>query len=253
MNYLVLFVLLFANSIVVLADSSTDKCFEALDALIARNSAKPAEVEKFRDDLTQLGMNCPKIPHIQHDLAVLYAKKQQWPAAIEYFEKSLTLDARAKQSYDALAKIYRFQAVRAYRDALQSNSPEPEPPNFDLQDSTITNFQSEAISICVRNNDSLREELKPLLGTWWRKTIIASGDCQTCFTEAYAAKRGESTMDRKPLNPSSSNAPYTLPDFMLMPVTDEIVAVVRTPAEQVLSLRIRQTSGGWRIYDERML
>ncbi|MCB1755910.1 MAG: tetratricopeptide repeat protein, partial [Gammaproteobacteria bacterium] len=87
--------------------------------------------------LEKLPTSCPEIPHIQHNLAVLHANEQDWATAIEYFQKSLILDERARQSHEALARIHRFQAVLAYREALQSNSPEPAAPSFDLQSSRI--------------------------------------------------------------------------------------------------------------------
>lgn len=113
-------------------------CLAQNDQLVNPNLPNE-QLESHLERWLSLSQECIAVPHILHNLGVINAKLEMWDAAAEYFKASLDNEPRAKQSYEHLSSIYRYQAVKAYRNALQSNNPAPKKPAFSYQKSNLQN------------------------------------------------------------------------------------------------------------------
>ncbi len=230
---------------------SIQVCLDRIDTFIA-TEPQHNESDTAIETLTKIADSCPGIPHLQHNLGVLKARNQQWEEAIEHFEASLALDPRAEQTYRSLGRIYRYRAVRAYRSALQSNSPEPAVPEFTLQDSSIRNFDD---SLKLRNDkdrQTIKRQIHPLLLRWWRFRAPGNESCRNCYAENRLPEKVESA-DPDSGEKVSLNTQSSLPDYFLHASVKGVHVIIRDQAGQVYDLNVAETHQGWRIMNEQVL
>lgn len=126
----------FSNTVTALESD----CLAQNDQLVKSRSPNE-QLESHLEAWLSLSQKCNAVPHILHNLGVVNAKLGFWNTATEYFKESLENEPRAKQSYEHLSSIYRYQAVTAYRNALQSNNPAPKKPVFSYQTSNLQNIK----------------------------------------------------------------------------------------------------------------
>ncbi|MCB1755909.1 MAG: hypothetical protein KDJ38_10330, partial [Gammaproteobacteria bacterium] len=111
----------------------------------------------------------------------------------------------------------------------------------------------ESIRDKTETAESLREALNPLLENWWRQTVLDKRNCPDCFTDSYAEIRERPVSGEKSDNTTLPETSPPLPDYLIVPAADDVLAIIRNPADRVYTLRILQTAAGWRIDDELLL
>lgn len=131
-----LFLLIYLLSLSVTVSADETDCLLQNDQLVKLNPLKGL-LEQHQQNWLSLSEKCPDSPYVLHNLGVVNAKLGLWDKAASYFKNSLESEPRSQQSYQHLSSIYRYQAVTAYREALQSNSPAPKKPSFKYQLSTL--------------------------------------------------------------------------------------------------------------------
>lgn len=154
---LFLLINLLGLSVTVRADE-TD-CLLQNDQLVKLNPLKGL-LKQHQQNWLSLSEKCPDSPHVLHNLGVVNAKLELWDKATSYFKESLESEPRSQQSYQHLSSIYRYQAVTAYREALQSNSPAPKKPSFKYQLSILQNTDKQVAS------PKQRSEQEALVENW---------------------------------------------------------------------------------------
>jgi tetratricopeptide (TPR) repeat protein len=241
-----LFFILLLSCNSVLASQSQSSCFDELDAFVKNTSqTSKANPSQALRSLKKMDLNCPHIPHIQHNLGVLSARMGDWTSAIGYFNKALALDERSQKTHDSLAKIHRYNAVLAYRVALQSNSPAPKQPKLQLLSSTSKNFIIKAKALNQQQRAALSGQLQPLLKRWWQ-SLQNNGHCLRCFTQDYLATQAT---DFAP----SQQTEQALPAYSLHTLGKHIVVVLRNNNQQVYSLGLIKNGTTWLINNEQLL
>lgn len=109
-----------------------------LDASVALASNEKGSAELIEKRLAALEDLCTDLPQIAHNRGVLAARADNWPDAIEHFQRSLKLDARASATHRHLQQIFEHRAAIAYSQVL--NTPVDVPaPVLELQRSTDQN------------------------------------------------------------------------------------------------------------------
>lgn len=103
---------------------------------------------------------CPDDAYLLYNTGIVFARQADWDNAVKYFQRSLEQDPLAAQNLKQLQKIYRYQAVRAYRTALDSHNPEPRKPEFEF-----IQPPSAEQSTSLQDNS----QLEKALAHWWSR------------------------------------------------------------------------------------
>ncbi|HBR96248.1 MAG TPA: hypothetical protein DD979_02575 [Gammaproteobacteria bacterium] len=222
--------------------TSLPACLDALAHELEHGMAVE-DIAAQTEALRALREQCPTVAQIPHNLGVLKAREQDWPAAIEWLETAIALDDAANETYESLNKIHRYLAVAAYREALQSNSPAPRPPSLSLQDANVGMPGRE-----TRSPTQLRDAVTPLLERWWRFIHGVDTDCSACFASADSAPE-------PPVLSVASIDQATLPDeWLLLPeAAGHLTAVIRDDLGKVFALQLREGHEGWLIMQHEVL
>lgn len=207
--------LLLLNLLSLLASVNADEndCLSQNDQLIRDNPPKDL-LEQHQQSWLSLSKKCTAFPHIFHNLGVVNAKLGHWDIAASNFKESLEKDPRTQQSYQHLGSIYRHQAVTAYREALQSNSPSPKKPSFNYQ---LSEQQS---SLSNQPPPKRHTTLQALVENW--------------------------------LVENQSNENTTAPEYWLNSNSANPYAVVHT-SQRSYVLEFLQTQTQWQIFQERVI
>ncbi len=142
---------------------SGNECLARVDAAAssarsARNSARSRHESLLED--------CPDVPQLHHNLAVLDAREGEWDSAIARLESAIALDRRAADSVNALRSIHRWHAAKAYARALDSDN-QPKAPTLEVQTSRDVN--SDARRLLDRDADLYDTTvIEYELWEWWR-------------------------------------------------------------------------------------
>lgn len=127
-----------------------------------------------RSSLQQLLEQCPDLPQVHHDLAVVDARARNWDQAISRLERAIELDTRAAGSVGALRDIHRWRAAQAYAKALDG-TPKGRAPELVVQNSRDVNSDTRRFQ---RREPTLFDEatVDYELWEWWRTASVDPGD-----------------------------------------------------------------------------
>ncbi len=203
--------------------SQERSCLEQNDHLIKSVSpAKPLEAQLL--NWLSLLEECPSEPHVWHNLGVVSAKLDDWDSAANYFKKSLKNEPRADHSYQHLNRIYRHQAVSAYRNVLQSNKSAPKKPAFNYQLSTLQNSPKPAVKSVKSMSAAQSSLIRAVLEDWLQENLLSG------IEPGLPAKA----------------------DFLLVTDSQKPVAVVHTDQRSYV-LEFAESEGKWHIFKERSI
>jgi len=151
-----------------------NNCPVQLDAAVALASNEQDENGYLDARFAQLELLCPDWPQIAHNRGVLAARAERWPEAIEHFNRSLSLDARASMSHRHLQLIFEHRAAVSYARALKTPLPKGTPSLF-FQTAADQNARSVAIEPNQRQYRTI-STIEYELYAWWKSKDTELGN-----------------------------------------------------------------------------
>jgi tetratricopeptide (TPR) repeat protein len=228
------------------AGLSADQCRDELDSAVSLFHNQAIKVAETR--LLQLADQCQHLPQINHNLGVLAGRQNQWPAAIDYFKRSLEADPRAAMTQDHLLQIYRYRASLAYAKALNTTSTAP-PPELHMQDASRQN----PAELLHQPHTPLRTPLHNIstvdyeLYDWWHTALQANNQGhQAHYVNGYSP----------PLAAQPNQADWQSVQREISFTAQDAVAVLtyQENGQSVSTLLLMRLQGNrWKIYQETRL
>ena len=226
------------------------QCRDELDSAVSLFHNQASKIAETR--LLQLADQCQHLPQINHNLGVLAGRQNQWPAAIDFFKRSLEADARAAMSQDHLLQIYRYRASLAYAKALNTTPTAP-PPVLQMQDAP----QQNSAELLPQPSTPLRTPLRtPLhnistvdyeLYDWWHTALQANNQGrQAHYVIGYSA----------PVAAQPNQADWQSVQREISFTAQDAVAVLthQENGQSVSTLLLMRLQGNrWKIYQETRL
>jgi len=223
---------------------SKQDCMTELDASVAMASNEQGNTALVEQRLAKLESRCKGFPQVAHNRGVLAAQADNWPEAIEHFERSLQQDSRAAMTYRHLQQIYEYRAAAAYSKAL--NTPVEVPfPTFELQTSALWNTDN-------RQLDSDRSDLHSIstieyeLFAWWQaqQNSIGIRDFYSDDFSPAAIRLARRTHANKQWQDMHREIAFTARD---------VVVVLSDAYHHRTLLLLRLEGNRWKIYQETNL
>lgn len=221
---------------------TADQCRDQLDSAVSLFHNQAHKISETR--LLQLADQCQQLPQINHNLGVLAGRQNRWPAAIDYFKRSLEADARAAMTQDHLLQIYRYRASLAYAKALNTTTSAP-PPVLQMQDASQQN-SAELLhqpSAPLHNISTVDYELYD----WWHTALPANNQGrQAHYVIGYSA----------PVAAQPNQAEWQSVRREISFTAQDAVAVLthKENGQSVSTLLLMRLQGNrWKIYQETRL
>lgn len=196
-------------------------CMSRLDT--AAEQLSRAQTQAAEAELLELLTVCPDTPQVQHNLAVVEARRGEWDEAMSLLLESIALDARASASIESLRDIHRWRASEAYARALTGKVAPQTPPELAVQSSVDVNSDTRRSE---RRDESLFDTatVEYELWEWWRSAQNPASDQHQ---EHYSADYDGADL----LAPTVNNAvAQTVPDW------DSVSRDIRVMGDNALAL-----------------
>ncbi len=219
-------------------------CYAQLDAIVALAAAEPDDNGYLEQRLASLESRCPGLPQFAHNRGVLAAKSQRWNEAIEHFNRSLNLDARASLTHRHLQQIFEYRAAQAY--ALALNTPNSaQPPQLVLQRSTDQNANA---SLTLTEQSRLKNisTLEYEMYAWWQ-ALQDSNELDDYYVQDFPTEAiGLGTQDL-------GTHPWADMQREIAFTQNDAVVVLSDPQQKRTLLLLRLVATRWKIYQETAL
>lgn len=219
-------------------------CQMQLDATVALASNEPDNIAFLTRRFEQLEQRCGHLPQIAHNLGVVHARAEQWPQAVDHFQRSLDKEPRAAMTLQHLQQIFEHRAAKAY--ALALNTPVQRPtPRFSFQRSDHRNSSvqpAEHEPTALHSISTLEYEMF----AWWQalhNSIGLNAHYVDEFSEA-AIKLSQKRFARKEWANMQREIAFT--------AEDAVVVLSDAHHNRTLFL-LRLVGTRWKIYQETPL